>query len=166
MTATFTPEAPGGSGGSPDPLKRGRCKSRSDATTSFDIGRISSFAYSTTGEVMDPDLAAWLEVVTTESTTAFPFSNGYVKIDALVNVDDGHGLEEDDFWVIPKAWVVDNSAYPGSPLIVTYNWDCGKIFYSVYETSHEDITTFTPQEYVLLYMILEVGVCEGDYTVD
>jgi hypothetical protein len=108
-------------------------------------------------------MAAWLEVVTTESPSLFPFTDGYVKIDAIVDVYDGHGLEEDDYWVKPKAWVVDNGAYPGSPLIVTYAWECGKIFYSVYETSHLEVTTFTPQEFVLLYVILEVGVCEGEY---
>jgi hypothetical protein len=134
-----------------------------DAPDQFDIGRISSSAYSTTGEVLDPDMAIWLELVSGQSSTAFPFTNGYVKIDALNNVNDGHGLEDDDGWVTPKAWVVDNSSYPGSPLIVTYNWDCGKVFYSVYETSHEVGAVIRPQEYVLLYVILEVGVCEGDY---
>ena len=33
----------------------------------------------------------------------------------------------------------------------------------MYETSSESSTAIMPQEYVLLYMILEVGVCEGEY---
>ena len=127
------------------------------------IGRISSSAYSTTGEALDEGLAAWLEVVAVADAGVIPFNNGYVEIDGLNDVDDGHGLEEDGYWVKPKPWVVDNGAYSGAPLIVTYNWDCGKVFYSVYETSHDAGAALTPQEYVLLYLILEVGVCEGEY---
>jgi hypothetical protein len=134
-----------------------------DSPDQFDIGRISGSAYSTTGAVLDTDMAIWLELVSGEPSTAFPFTDGYVKIDGLNDVNDGHGLDTDGGIVKPKAWVSDNSAYPGSPLIVTYNWDCGKIFYSVYETSHEVGATIQPQEYVLLYVILEVGVCEGEY---
>jgi hypothetical protein len=134
-----------------------------DAPDQFDIGRVTGSAYSTTGETLDADMAAWLEVVTLGNPSLVPFDNGYVKIDGLIDVDDGHGLEDDGFWVKPKAWIVDNGAYAGSPLIVTYNWDCGKVFYSVYETSHDSGASITPQEYVLLYVILEVGVCEGEY---
>ncbi len=134
-----------------------------DSPSLFDIGRISSSAYSTTGETLDPDMAAWLEVVGVADAAHVPFTDGYVKIDSLNDVNDGYGLEEDDYWVLPKMWVVDNGSYPGSPLIATYNWGCGKVFYSVYETSHVAQSAITPQEHVLLYVILEVGVCEGEY---
>jgi hypothetical protein len=136
-----------------------------DPTDVIDVGRISTSAYSTVGEVVDLDLRAWLDEVTDENLDSFPFDNGYVKIDELVDVDDGMGLEEDDFWVKPYAWVTDLAAYPGSPLMVTYNYHCGEVFYSVYETtSHfEPSPDLKPQEYVLLYLILEVGVCEGEY---
>jgi hypothetical protein len=134
-----------------------------DAANLFDIGRISSSGYSTNGKIEDDDMRAWLSVVTASDPDWFPFTDGYVKIDALVPTYDGHGLEEDGYWVIPKAWVTDQGSYPGAPLIVTYNFDCGKVFYSVYETSHGSGSALSPQEHVLLYMILEVGVCEGDY---
>ncbi|MFW5739462.1 MAG: hypothetical protein ACOC1F_03760, partial [Myxococcota bacterium] len=81
-------------------------------------------------------------------------------IDATQEVDDGHGLEEDNGVVKPYTWVQDNGSYPGSPLMVTYNYDYGKVFYSVYETS-SSTAVITPQEYVLLYVILEVGVCSN-----
>jgi hypothetical protein len=134
-----------------------------DTPNTFDIGRISSSAYSTTGQVNDDAMATWLELVSGQPSNAFPFTDGYVKIDALNTVADGHGLDTDGGAVIPKAWVTDNQAYPGSPLIVTYNWECGKTFYSVYETSHVASAAIQPQEYVLLYVILEVGVCQGSY---
>jgi hypothetical protein len=132
----------------------------SDATTVFDIGRIMSTDYSTTGEILDEALSEWLEVVTSENTAAFPFDFGYVKIDNTVDVDDGNGLEDDDFWVLPYTWVMDNQAYPNSPLMVTYNYQSGKVFYTVYETSGMDVG-MTPQEFALLYVILEVGVCDN-----
>ena len=127
----------------------------------FDVGRISQTAYATSGRILDSDMAAWLNVVTEEDVNSFPFINGYVKIDGLNEVDDGHGLEADEGVVKPYAWVEDVQAYAGSPLMVTYDFDAGKVFYSVYETSLENPTdaSLTPQEYVLLYVILEVGVC-------
>lgn len=133
---------------------------QSDDPSRFDIGRRTSSAYTTTGDVLDPDLGAWLSVVTAENPASVPFQNGYVTIDATVEVDDGHGPEEDNGVVIPYTWVRDNGSYPGSPLMVTYNYDDGKVFYSVYETS-QGLATMTPQEFVLLYVILEVGVCDN-----
>jgi hypothetical protein len=137
-----------------------------DPTDVRDVGRISSTAYSTHGEVIDQELRDWLSNVTSENPDSFPFTDGYVKIDNLVDVDDGMGIEEDDYWVKPYAWVVDNDAYAGAPLMVTYNYGCGKVFFSVYETSHSALAAITPQEYVLLHLILEVGVCSGSYPVE
>jgi hypothetical protein len=133
---------------------------QADNATKWDIGRRTGTGYTTTGNVLDPDLGAWLSVVTPESPTSVPFQNGFVTIDSTAEVDDGHGLEEDNGVVKPFTWVEDNGSYPGSPLMVTYNYDFGKVFYSVYETSQASLA-LTPQEMVLLYVILEVGVCEN-----
>ena len=133
---------------------------QADDPIKFDIGRRTGSAYTTSGNVLDQDLASWLGVVISESPSNVPFYNGYVTIDATNEVNDGHGLEEDGFVVKPYTWVTDNGSYPGSPLMVTYNYDYGKVFYSVYETSSGTVA-LTPQEYVLLYVILEVGVCEN-----
>lgn len=137
---------------------------QADTANKFDIGRRTNGAYSTTGSVLDADLGAWLSVVTSESPSSVPFQNGYVTIDSTAEVDDGHGLEADNGIVKPYTWVQDNGAYPGSPLMVTYNYDFGKVFYSVYETSQASLA-MTPQEMVLLYVILEVGVCDNLGTV-
>ncbi len=132
----------------------------SDAANRFDIGRRTNSDYTTSGTVLDPGLAGWLDVVTTNDPNNVPFYKGYVTIDNTVDVDDGHGTEDDGFVVKPYTWVRDNGSYPGSPLMVTYNYDYGKVFYSVYETSSGS-ATMTAQEYVLLYVILEVGVCSN-----
>lgn len=131
----------------------------SDATSRFDIGRRTSGDYTTQGSVNDQGLADWIKIVTNgNDPNNLPFYKGYVTIDNTVDVDNGHGLEEDGGVVKPYTWVTDNGKYPGSPLMVTYDYDAGKVFYSVYETS-SDSATITPQEFVLLYVILEVGVC-------
>jgi hypothetical protein len=132
-----------------------------NATTKYDIGRISSEPYSTLGTLNNDDLSAWMKAVANLGPQNVPFTNGYVKIDTTVDVDDGHGLEEDNGWVRPYTWVTDNDRYPGSPLMVTYNYDYGKVFYSVYETSNLETSVLTPQEQVLLYVMLEIGVCEN-----
>lgn len=131
---------------------------QSDDPSRFDIGRRTNTDYTTTGTVLDTGLASWLSVVTGGDPNSVPFTFGYVTIDATQEVADGHGLEQDNGIVKPYTWVRDSGAYPGSPLMVTYNYDFGKVFYSVYETSAPN-NFLTPQEYVLLYVILEVGVC-------
>jgi len=140
-----------------------------DTSHAWDVGRISPTPLGTAGTINDPELRDWFAVVLPSSDPdAVSFQNGYTRVDELIPVDDGHGTEEDDWWVVPYSWV-DGSAsddYSGYPLMTTYNYDCGKIFYSVYETSPEGSATLTPQEYLLLYIILEVGVCEGDYGVE
>jgi hypothetical protein len=140
-----------------------------DNANAWDVGRLFSSPHATAGKISDQGLRDWLQVVAPSSNPdAFPFQNGYTKIDALVPTDDGHGLEDDGFWVVPYSWVDGSGGdeYQGSPLMTTYTYDCGKVFYSVYETSPDSGTTITPQEFVLLYIILEVGVCEGEYIVE
>ncbi len=131
-----------------------------DAPTTWDIGRRTQTDYSTSGKVLDSGLADWMRVVTGDNPDAVPFHKGYVTIEGTKDVADGHGLDKDGGVVKPYTWVTDVDSYAGSPLMVTYNYDAGKVFYSVYETSTNS-TRLTPQEYVLLYVILEVGVCDN-----
>jgi hypothetical protein len=121
--------------------------------------------YDTHGSITSDMMRDWLAVVTpTEDLDNYPFTGAWIKMDNTNDVDDGMGLEEDDGWVKPVTWVTDNVQYPGSPMTVTYNFGCGKVFYSVYQVVESSSSTMIrPQEYVLLYLILEVGVCEGEY---
>lgn len=43
---------------------------------------------------------------------------------------------------------------------------CGRILYSAQETSNYAHTGLTPQERVLLYLIMELGVCKSGPIVD
>ena len=66
--------------------------------------------------------------------------------------------------VIPTTWVTDVAGQNGHPLTITYNYDCGKVFYSAYQVvEYSTSTQIRAQEWVLIYLFFEVGVCEGDY---
>jgi hypothetical protein len=123
------------------------------------------------GTIDNLDMRDWLSVVSpTSDLDDFPFYGGYILIDSLAtSAYDGHGSDTDGDGiftgpVIPKTWATDVSVHVGSPLTVTYNYDCGKVFYSTYQVvESESSSTIRPQEWVLIYLFFEVGVCEGDY---
>jgi len=111
----------------------------------------------------------WLAVVApTENVDNFPFTGAWINIDGTSNTAyDGHGVLEDGTIggpVVPTTWVMDISDYPGAALTVTYPYDCGKVFYSSYQVVESTASTaIRPQEWVLIYLFYEVGVCEGEY---
>ncbi len=122
--------------------------------------------------IENQDLRDWLQVVTTENMDSFYISGAWTHGEHTNDVNDGMGLEENDGWVKPTTWVsAVNSSWNCAqgiearcPMTVTYNFGCGKIFFSAYQVVESSSSVqIRPQEYVLLYLILEVGVCEGDY---
>ena len=48
------------------------------------------------------------------------------------------------------------------PMTVSGQWGCGRMMFSTYHTSEYAHQGLTPQELVLLYIILEIGVCHGE----
>ena len=117
-------------------------------------------AYDTRGAILDEDMRKWLQIVLARDPSAVDFLHSYAQISSVSDIPDGHGLPSDDGTVKPKVWVRDLEENPGQPLIITFNYDNGKVFYSTYETSKPE-RNLTPQEYVLIYLILEVGVCHN-----
>ncbi len=134
--------------------------------TADPVGDVGS--YDTLGRIEDPTMRAWLEVVApTENLDAFPFHGAWIKMDNTNTVSDSHGLDENGGAVTPVTWATDVQQYSGSPLTVTYDWDCGRVFYSSYQVVESSASTaIRPQEYVLLYLMMEVGVCSGSYPVE
>jgi hypothetical protein len=128
-----------------------------------DIGE--GAAYQTTGKIEDEQMRAWLAVVDSgDSVDAFPFTGAWTQLYGVNDLDNGLGLEEDGYVIKPTVWVTDQDYFEGQPMTVTFPWGCGKIFHTVYQVVESTpSTSIRPQEYVLLYLILEVGVCEGEY---
>jgi hypothetical protein len=128
-----------------------------------DVGEGS--AYTTDGKIEDTQMRDWLAVVDPgDSSDAFPFTGAWTQLYGVNDLDNGMGLEEDGYVIKPTVWVTDQVKFAGQPMTVTFPWGCGKIFHSVYQVvESEPSPSIRPQEYVLLYLILEVGVCEGEY---
>lgn len=135
-------------------------------------------AYNVTGQVQDSDLLAWLMALPDNlknigggNPTLFALPNvelqlNYSGIDAVheVLVQDDEG---NDVNVGPYTWVsgpCTSCSDPATsrPMAITGEWGCGRMMYSTFETSSVAHLGLNPQELVLLYMILEIGVCHDE----
>ena len=68
----------------------------------------------------------------------------------------------------PKAWVTGSNSGPFGggarhPLTVTFEpAGCGRVLYSTYHTTETAHAGLYPQERILLYLIMEIGVCSDN----
>lgn len=145
----------------------------SDFWTTGLFGNADGASYdSENAEITDPDLAAWL------STQSGPIVDGYNLtepydpqnfavegnwnyIDALneVYLGEDQGMPVYD---TPKAYIIggQGTSTPKRPLTVTYQpAGCGRVLYSTYHTTDSVHRGLVPQERVLLYLLMEIGVC-------
>ncbi len=138
----------------------------------YNAGNIGS--WDSYGTINDIEMRDWLDVVSVPSLAAgenldhYPFHGGWCLIDSLNSTAyDGHGILDDGTIggpVEPITWVTDVAGQVGHPLTITYNYDCGKVFYSAYQVvEYATSTQIRAQEWVLIYLFFEVGVCEGTY---
>lgn len=133
-------------------------------------------AYNTDGTVLDPDLLAWLQAL---PAPLRDIGNGAPTLNTLPTVhleDNWSGLETtppvvvqddegNDVDVGHYAWVegpcgscTDTGAV--RPMTISARYGCGRMLFSTYHTNEHAHTGLTPQELVLLYIILEIGVCQ------
>ena len=113
------------------------------------------------GYSVDPDLSAWLDAIGVGST-GIEFMQNFVWVEDLLKFPDPPPIDP----FPPHVWVEgDFILEPGRtmPLTITYPYQAGKVLFSTYHTvgdtggsGHAEIY---PQEYVLLYLIMEIGVC-------
>ncbi len=69
----------------------------------------------------------------------------------------------------PVKYVIgdDEPGGPKKPLTVTYEpAGCGRVLYSTYHTTHSTHVGLAPQERILVYLIMEIGVCKDDIEID
>lgn len=139
--------------------------------------------YDSSGTVLDEPLEAWLASLPPALKDINPINGGggHPTVTALpsielvenwsgiesvpsVLVSDGMGGEIN---VGHKVWVEgpgNGSSVPSNknnPMAVTGQYGCGKIMFTTYHTA-ENTTYYglTPQELVLMYLILDLGVCQ------
>jgi hypothetical protein len=111
------------------------------------------------GQSVDADLSAWLDAVGIGST-GINFDGNFVWIEGWLDTPDP--LPTDPQPV--KIWVNGDFILDSSrtlPLTITFPYGAGKVLFSTYHTEggggHPGLL---PQEYVLLYLIMEIGVCQ------
>jgi hypothetical protein len=132
------------------------------------------------GKATDPDLATWLdgqkaplvipaggeeedfpstyEEGTTDASD-FVIEGSWTLIRTLPEINLGTDENGDPVMETAKTWI--SGDYNGSyyPHTVTFEPSCGRVLYSTYHTAQKTHEYLIPQERVLLYLIMEIGVC-------
>jgi hypothetical protein len=128
------------------------------------------------GKAIDPDLNMWLglQIGPTEANptpmlynaNAFPVHDNWNWISKLNSVMKGVDQDNMPVYDDPKAWVTasDESGHGPKPVAVTYEpAGCGKVLYSTFQTAGASASAshagLTPQERVLLFLIMEISDC-------
>lgn len=119
--------------------------------------------WTSTGRAVAPELASWLDAIG-EGSEGIQFLENFVWIEGLLSILDPSPTDP----ASPKVWVEGSFVLDPTqtlPLTITFPHGPGRVLFSTYHTvgdeggnpGHAGIFT---QEYVLLYLILEIGVCE------
>lgn len=134
--------------------------------------------YESHGTIVDPDLLAWLQAL---PAPLKDIGGGYPTLNSLPGVtleDNWSGLDAihdifvqnmdgEDVNVGHHTWVEGPcgsclDSFTDRPMTVSGEYGCGRMMFSTYHTTEYAHSGLTPQELVLLYIILEIGVCHGD----
>ena len=149
----------------------------SDTWTTWLFGDADGSSYdSPNAEAVDEDLHAWLDgqegpvadyydTQQVFNASSFVAEGNWNVINNLTTVHVGTDLEGEPIYDTPHVWVRGGSDYepePKKPLTVTYEpAGCGRVLFSTYHTTDETHVGLTPQERVLVYLIMEIGVCRS-----
>ncbi len=132
-------------------------------------------AYNVNGTVADPDMLAWLDALppalknigggnpTLDNLPTVELRLNYSGIDAvhevIVQNDEGEDVNVGPYTYVsgPCSSCSDPATF--RPMAYTGQYGCGRMMYSTFENSSVAHNGLNPQELVLLYMILEIGVC-------
>jgi hypothetical protein len=132
-------------------------------------------AYEAIGIIQDPDLLAWLDALPPALqdigggnptlamlpgiTTQLNYSGIDQVSDVIVQNDEGEDVNVGHHvWVEGPCFSCTSPNTP-RPMAISGQYGCGRMMYSTFETSSVAHLGLNPQELVLLYMILEIGVC-------
>jgi hypothetical protein len=125
-------------------------------------------SYDGPGSVVDTDMAAWLSAMSIDPTS-ISFLEIWDNICSVgtITATDEEGAPID---VTPKIWAqgqqLANSCGGGEyPYTVTFPYGCGRVLFTTYHTvgamgeAHPDLL---PQEMILLYLVMEIGICTDE----
>lgn len=129
-------------------------------------------------EAVDENLRLWLEGQSGPYADGGegPFAASDMTIEGNWNHIEGlHpvpvGVDEEGMPIIdePVTYVIgdDTADGPKKPLTVTFEpAGCGRVLFSTYHTTHNTHVGLAPQERVLVYLIMEIGVCKDSVIID
>ena len=131
-------------------------------------------SYTSQAAVVDPTMAEWLDgqVGTDGPITASAIETlaNYNRIHSLHDVELGSDDLGQPVVDSPKVYVTGTAPPWDSevkPLTVTYEpAGCGRVMYSTFHTTSSAHVGLLPQERILVYLLLELGVCKDDVVVD
>jgi len=131
--------------------------------------------YDTTGVVQDPNLLAWLEALPPAlqdiggghpnllSLPTVTIVDNWSGIDAIPSIvvqdDDGEDVDVGHHSWIEGSCPVCTPSNDLRPMTISAEYGCGRMMFSTYHTDEGEHAGLIPQELILLYIILEIGVC-------
>lgn len=151
-----------------------------DSWNAGEFGNADGDAYdSPDADAIDAPLAAWLggqHAPTPASTTVAPINphnfeavDNWNYIQQVVPVQVGVDANNQPVFDMPHVYVTGSNPQPFGgggqrhPLTVTFEpAGCGRVLYSTYHTSQFGHPGLYPQERILLYLIMEIGVCSDN----
>lgn len=119
-----------------------------------------SWNYDAQATVNDPGLAEWLAV---QGITSFVLEDNWSIVDHVdsYTAPDENGQSQS---FTPTVWVSGDVPGEGNhPCTTSFRYGCGRALFSTYHTEAWGEQSLMAQERALLYIILEIAVCVGDY---
>ncbi|MBI5488212.1 MAG: hypothetical protein HY905_12840 [Deltaproteobacteria bacterium] len=114
------------------------------------------------GRSIVTELSAWLDANVTDHEN-IDFLDNFVWIDDVFDTPDPDPAGPRP----PTVWVTGDFILDPSrtlPLTVTWPYGAGKVLFSTYHTVGEGgHPSIYPQEYILIYLIMEIGVCQEPF---
>ncbi len=159
----------------PEAFDAGDLSDPSDDTWNTSVfGTADGDSYDTDdAEAVDERLHAWLNgqqapdeggVVRTVDASRFAATDNWNTILETPSVQVGFDDERLPVYEQAKAWVIGSSpnASGKRPLTVTYEpAGCGRVLFTTYHTTPRSHVGLLPQERILLFLIMEIGVCKS-----
>ncbi len=121
----------------------------------------TAYGWTSSGWSSDSDLSAWLDAIGVGAAD-IDFMDNFVWIEGLYAAPPDAPPGDP---VTPKVWVYGDFVLDAGrtlPLTVTFPVGAGKVLFSTYHTVGDGgYAEILPQEYVLVYLIMEIGVCQS-----
>ncbi len=145
-----------------------------ESTGAIDIGE-----YSATGTVLDEGLLAWLSALPPglkDIGNGFPTLGNLPSVDLhdnwsgleslaeiIVQDEEGNDVDVGHYaWVEGPCSACTTAPQQVRPMTLSAGYGCGRMMFSTYHTNDGAHAGLSPQELVLFYIILEIGICRGD----